>query len=58
MVAQTFEAAFDQATMREMEQGAQSKNHGITRRVALAAVTRSKAELVDGFGKDEESNAA
>lgn len=55
LAALNFDAAFDDKEMEEMEKGAQGAQHGITRRMALAALTCDKARLVEGFTKDEES---
>jgi len=53
--ALSFEAAFDDETREKIERHAQDKNMGITRRIALTVLSRSKTQLVDGFGKDDES---
>lgn len=42
--AVTFDAAFDNDKMRELE--AHAKETGVTRRLMLATLTRSKADLV------------
>lgn len=55
MAAMNFDAAFDEATRDEMEAAATCGNRGITRRVGLAIMTRSKTQLVEGFGKDDKS---
>jgi len=55
VAAFSFEAAIDDNQVKEMEKQAQNKNHGITRRVALIALSRSKMQLIAGFGKDDET---
>ncbi|MGB0218807.1 MAG: hypothetical protein ACPGJF_05690 [Sinimarinibacterium flocculans] len=53
-------AHFSQEEMREMERHAQEaeRAHGVTRRCALASLTRSAQQLIDGIKDDRETAEA
>ncbi|HEX7021338.1 MAG TPA: hypothetical protein VF171_00675 [Trueperaceae bacterium] len=50
-----FGPALEQGQVGEMERHAQLKAHGINRRIALALLTRSKAQLAESLDSDPEA---